>query len=183
MMFKNSSKTKLDFDSGFKPLKVIPDGPSSKKIINLNLIFESDTVLNEVFLEQKYFALNLFPKQGFYNFITTNKSISTLEFLDLFLEHELTEIILFITKMDKKNKVLFIKYAAKTILFTNDEISDVNAKKTIICATHAKAVLFQIKENFYSIIGSGNPSYNSAREQYLIFNNYDIFKKIQDICL
>lgn len=26
-MFKNSSKTKLDFDSGFKPLKVIPDGP------------------------------------------------------------------------------------------------------------------------------------------------------------
>lgn len=181
-MFKNSSKTKLDFDSGFKPLKVIPDAPSSKNIISLDLIFESDIVFEECFLNQINFGLNLFPKQGFYNFITTNRSISTLEFLELFQEIDLKEIILFITKMDKKNKGKFLKYAAKTILFTNDEISDVQAKKTIICSTHAKGVVFQINENYYSIIGSGNPSYNSAKEQYLIFNDKTIFKNLQKIC-
>lgn len=182
-MFKNSSKTKLEFNSGFKPLKVVPDGPSSKNIIKLDLIFESDCVFEECYLNQINFGLNLFPKQGFYNFITTNKSISTLDFLDIFSVIEIKEIYLFITKMDKKNKSKFMKYASKTILLTNDEISDVQAKKTIICSTHAKGVVFQINENYYSIIGSGNPSYNSAKEQYLIFNDQTIFKKLQEICL
>lgn len=44
-MFKNSSKTKLDFDSGFKALKVIPDGPSSKNIISMDVIFKSKLLL------------------------------------------------------------------------------------------------------------------------------------------
>lgn len=172
----------LDFDSGFKPMKKIPDGASSKNTIELDLIFKSNSIFNEIFLNIKNFKLENFPKKNNYNFITTNMLLSTLDFLDLFQYQKLTKIYMFITKIDKKNKVRFQKYSSKTILFTNDECRETPASKIIICATHAKALVFSIDNDFYTIIGSGNPSHNSHREQYIIFNDKEIFNQFKNIC-
>lgn len=181
-MLKTSLKTKLDFISSFKEPKIDNNKKSSKIVIDLQLIRNFKTNYQSTFISASFFSLNQLPKQGFYNYISTIKNISTLDFLNLFAIDQIQSIVYFVTKMNKENQQKFKKFASITKLITNDELANIICKQTIICSTHAKALIFKVDKNHYTILGSGNPSKNSIQEQYIIFNDEFIYDHFQNLC-
>jgi len=181
-MFKSKvlNSGKKDF---FKKNKKTINKSSSTNIIDVKNSFSSNCKYQNLFSRIRFLDKKMIPEKDKLNIVITEKSISSNKFIDL-IEEEINEIFLFVSKLDNKRFEELEKYHKKITLITDDVVNKkTGLKNNIICATHVKAILIKTVNNYYSFIGSGNPSYNARIEQYFLFNNKDVFMNFKNgIC-
>ncbi len=158
----------------------------SINISTKNKIFQSLKKVNDVCI---------IPKKNEQSIIVTQRAVNSFDFILAMIakHHEIDELIISFYRIGKKvineiDSLFEKKLIPKVHLLINDgfpklvpdcynRIKELEGKsmQLFIENTHTKIILMKCKDNFYVIQGSGNLSINARIEQYIFFNDKNVY--------
>jgi hypothetical protein len=138
----------------------------------------------EFFLVKKFYEIPRLPSVSQFFYVLTKNNNSITDFLDLC--QNVKYCVLFCSRINKKSydKIKpFLKniYISDRVEKLNPEIFNEIENKTVL-KNHSKIFLVKTDQDYFVFAGSGNASINARNENYLIFNDKDLFKNLES-CL
>lgn len=177
----NENAIKKDFFSKKKPKKI-------NYSISSSLI---DIAFQDFFTVNKLTDVKIIPEKDKYIIVNTLKASSTTDYLEQLQDIE--KIKVSCNSCSQKSLNILVCLGLSEIIFRQTmkekalELVEKSAfqGKISFLDTHAKITTFNIKDNFITITGSGNPSINGRNEIYCISNSkekYDEAIKLFNQC-